>query len=97
MRYTLAVIGSIVVLDAEIPEPPASSDRFYAGGFQSVRGFNFRGAALPIPQFHAGGFRSIRGFEFRETGPVSERFYAGGFPSLRGFQLRDVTPSRDGK
>jgi outer membrane protein assembly factor BamA len=82
------VIGSMVALDAAIPQPPASSDRFY-GGFQSVRWFEFRGAESPVTHFHAGGFRSVRGFELRETAPASERFYAGGFRSLRGLRFAD--------
>jgi outer membrane translocation and assembly module TamA len=97
MLYTLGVIGSMLVLEAAIPQLSASSDRFYAGGFQSVRGFEFRGAELPVTYVHAGGFDTVRGFEFRETAPVSGRFYAGGFRSLRGFQIQDVSHDREGK
>jgi outer membrane translocation and assembly module TamA len=90
LLYTLAMMGSMLVTDAAIPQSPASGDLFYAGGFQSVRGFKFRGAESPITRFYSGGFRSVRGFEFRETGLAPERFYSGGFRSLRGFQFRSV-------
>jgi outer membrane translocation and assembly module TamA len=89
MLYTLGVISSMLVLDAAVPQAPESSDRFYPGGFQSVRGFEFRGTESPVAHFHAGGFRSVRGFKLWGTASASERFSAGGFRSLRGFRLRE--------
>ena len=75
MLYMLAVIGSTLVTDAAIPQPPASSDRFYAGGFQSVRGFEgFRGLESPITRISRWRVPLRPGLpEFREPGHASER------------------------
>jgi outer membrane translocation and assembly module TamA len=64
MLYTLSVLGSMIAMDAAVPQPPATGERFYAGGFQSVRGFVFRSAEPSAARFYVGGFRSIRGFAF---------------------------------
>lgn len=73
MLSTLTLIGSLLIAAATIPQPLASGDRFFAGGFRSVRGFKVRGAVPPATRFHAGGFHSLRGFQWRGPGTGDAR------------------------
>jgi outer membrane translocation and assembly module TamA len=93
MLYALLMTGAMLVPDAAPQPQSAPIARFYAGGFRSVRGFEFRSAEPLSERFYAGGFRSVRGFEFHGAEPAIERFYAGGFRSIRGFESRGIAPS----
>jgi outer membrane translocation and assembly module TamA len=71
MLYALLLTGSMLTAEAA-PQPQLSpAERFYAGGFRSVRGFEFRSKGPALERFYAGGFRSIRGFDFPGVAPGS--------------------------
>jgi len=69
MLSALMLAGSLLAADASPEAQLVSVERFYAGGFRSVRGVEFHGVGPLRERYYAGGFRSARGFAFRGVGP----------------------------
>jgi outer membrane protein assembly factor BamA len=101
------VLAARSVLDIESNHTPVY-DRFYAGGFQSMRGFEFRGVGPDIDGFKVGGFfMFLNSLEYQvpikandniyldffiDSGTVNQTYNLDQYRVAAGFGIRVVVP-----